>query len=514
MIQISNLGELLAAHRDVRRTAIIDLHDPDAPREVNYPTFDAACKAVVRGMTKAGLSVGDRFGLISSNRLEFLEIFFGAMRAGIVPVPINVQLPRATVEWIIQDSKIDLVFCDQEHLSLCPVNVRVVNIDDWQRGGYEAFKDYGEFTTATLADDAVAFQPYTSGSTGRPKGVLLSHKAHVWVSQTIARDRKISPNDRMIVAAPLYHKNAMNAVKSVLVAGGSMILLARFQARAYLKALDKYRATTLSGVPTIYALLLKERDLIEQADLSQVRLLTLGGAPASDALIDALAEKFINAEIIQIFGITETSAALFGPHPDGKERPRHSVGWPISGNEFRLEGGETPDVGVLFVRSPGMMLGYYNNPEETGRRLKDGWFETGDVLRRDAEGWYYFLDRADDMFVSSGNNVFPGQVEGVLERHPDIHQAAVVPVPDEIKHRLPYAFVVPREGASLTEDAVKSHVLANAAPYMHPRRVIFMPELPLTGAGKIDRKALTKKAAEIAAEAAAVRAMPARTETA
>ena len=324
MTQIKNLGELLAEHRNSNRTVIIDLRDPASPREVDYPTFDAACNAVARAMTKAGLSIGHRFGLILSNRLEFLEIFFGAMRAGIVPVPINVQLPKTTVEWTIQDSKIDLVFCDQEHVSLCPDNVRIIKIDDPGQSGYEAFKDYGEFEAITPADDAVAFQPYTSGSTGRPKGVLLSHKAHVWVSQTIARDRKISPNDRMIVAAPLYHKNAMNAVKSVLVAGASMILLPRFHARTYLEALRQYRATTLSGVPTIYALLLKERDLIEQADLSAVRLLTLGGAPASDALIDALAEKFTNAEIIQIFE----------NHRDERSTFRTASGWQEASTPF------------------------------------------------------------------------------------------------------------------------------------------------------------------------------------
>jgi len=495
MIDIKNLGDLFAVHRQSDRTVIIDLHDGDHPHEVSYREFDASCNAVARALVKRGLKSGDRVGLISSNRLEFLEVFFGAMRAGFVPVPINIEVPKSTIEWIITDSYISLVFCGQRFAPLSPDFCEKIIFET----DYEAFKDPGSFTAIVPQSDDIAFQPYTSESTGRPKGVLLLHKAHVWVSQTIARDRRISPADRMIVSAPLYHKNAMNAVKSVFVGGASLVLLPRFNARQYLNALHRYKATTLSGVPTIYAMLLRERELLISDDVSQVRLLTVGGAPASDPLIDDLAEIFPNAEIVQIFGITETSAALFGPHPEGKPRPRHSIGWPIAGNEFSLNGGVDDHEGVLFVRSPGMMLGYYNNAEETNRRLKDGWFETGDILRRDAEGWYYFIDRADDMFASGGNNIFPGQVETVLERHPGIHQAVVVPVPDELKHRLPYAFVVQVNGAGLTEEEVKNYVLKNAAPYMHPRKVFFVSDLPLTGAGKIDRKALIKRATDLAA---------------
>jgi acyl-CoA synthetase (AMP-forming)/AMP-acid ligase II len=494
-----NLGNLCAAYRHETRTAVVDLVDAAQPREVDYATFDAACDAVARALTKAGLGVGDRFGLLSYNRLEFLEIFYGAMRAGIVPVPINIQLPKATVEWIAGDSAVRLMFSDDAHRALCPQGVRVIGIEDGGPQGYQRFKDPGRFDLFVPPDDAVAFQPYTSGSTGRPKGVLLSHKAHVWVSKTIARDRRIAPRDRMMVASPLYHKNAMNAVKSVLVSGASMVLMPRFDARAYLAAIGRYGATTLSGVPTMYAMLLRERDLIAGGDYSQVRLLTLGGAPASDPLIDALAAAFPKAEIVQILGITETSAAIFGAHPEGRQRPPHSVGWPLPGNEIRLVGGGMPDIGVLHVKSPGMMLGYHNNPQETAQRLKDGWFDTGDIVRRDAQGWYFFVDRADDMFVSGGHNIFPGEVEDLLERHPGIHQAAVVAVPDELKHRLPCAFVTRHMGATLSEDEVKRYVLDNAPPYMHPRRVFFVAELPLTGAGKIDRKALEAKARELSA---------------
>ena len=301
----------------------------------------------------------------------------------------------------------------------------------------------------------------------------------------------------MIVAAPLYHKHAMNAIKSVFVGGSTVVLMKKFEPRAYLDAVSRYRVSVLSGVPTIFAMILQQRDLIENEDYSFVRLATMGGAPASDELIDAVAKLLPNAEIISIFGITETSAALFGSHPQKLPRPRHSIGWPIAGNAFKLIGGPDDNFGVLHVSGPGMMNGYHNNPAEMERRLKDGWFNTGDVLRRDADGWYYFIGRSDDMFVCSGNNIYPGEVELMLERHPDIEQAVVVPVPDEIRHQIPYAYVVRRKGSNLSEKDVKDHALNNAPPYQYPRKVIFVDELLLNGVGKIDRKALQARAHDI-----------------
>jgi acyl-CoA synthetase (AMP-forming)/AMP-acid ligase II len=179
--------------------------------------------------------------------------------------------------------------------------------------------------------------------------------------------------------------------------------------------------------------------------------------------------------------------------------PRNSIGWALPDTEIRLEDGPSPDQGVLHVRTPGMMLGYHNMPEETARRLKDGWFDTGDILRRDETGWYFFVGRVDDMFVSGGNNIYPGEVEAVLERHPDIFQAIVVAAPHALKDQVPFAFIVPRPDADLTEDAVKQHALAHLPPSHHPRRVVFLDALPLAGTNKIDRRALEAMAREVAA---------------
>ena len=499
-IPVKNLGYLGIEFRNEKRTAVIDLWDPHMPREIDYPTYHASCDAVARGLVARGFKRGDRIGLLCSNRVEFLEIFFGAMRAGIVPVSIGVLLPKDTVAWIIEDSDVKLVFSEASLRSNLPDGVATIDIDGRGTESLSQFKDAGEFNPFVPEHDSVAFQPYTSGSTGRPKGVELSHRAHSWVAETISKDRDFAPNDRMIVAAPLYHKHAMNSIKCVLVGGSTVVLMRKFEPRAYIEAINRYETTVVSGVPTIFAMMLQQRDLLAENDYSFVRLATMGGAPATDTLIDAVAAQFPKADIVQIFGITEASAALFGRHPERAERPRHSIGWPIAGNEFRLIGGPDENFGTLHIRSPGLMNGYHNNPAEMAKRINDGWFNSGDILRRDETGWYYFIGRSDDMFVSSGHNIYPSEVEVMLERHDDVEQAVVVPVPDEIKYRIPYAFVVKRQGSNLSEEEVKAYALNNAPPYQYPRRVVFVDKMPMNGIGKIDRKSLVARAAAMVEE--------------
>ena len=485
-----NLGTIGIEYRDEDRPAIIDLCVGGEPREISWREYNDNCDAVARGMVRRRLKVGERVGILSGNRSEFLEVFYGTMRAGVVPVLINILQPKETIDWVVRNSGVKLIIREAAQRHLCPDDMPVVEFET----DYTDFLDPGPFTPYAPKYDDIGFHAYTSGSTGRPKGVMLSHRAHSWVAEMMSRDRDFGPNDRMVVAAALYHKHGMNSVKCVFVGGSTMILMRKFDGRQYLETATRYRATVVSGVPTMFALMLQQRDIVDANDYSGVRLATMGGAPASDVLVDEVTKRFPNARIITIFGITEASAALFGKHPDGKPKPRHSLGWPLPGNELRLVGGDSPDFGVLEIKNPGLLSGYVNNPEETARKMKDGWYHSGDILRRDAEGWYYFVGRSDDMFVSSGHNIYPQDVEIMLERHDDIEQACVVPVPDEIKHTLPVAFIVKRKGSSLDAEEVKQYALRNAPPYQHPRQVHFVEVLPVNTVGKIDRRRLESEA--------------------
>ncbi len=483
-----NLGLLFGAHAQSGRPAIVDLSDPAQPRPVSFRELDAGCDAVARGLAKLGFAPGDRIGILSLNRAEFVMTLLGAMRAGVVPVPVNVKLPADAAGYILRDAGARMIFADRNAMRLAPAGMRAVEYGK----DFEQFLEPGAFPAFEPGADSVAIQPYTSGSTGRPKGVLLSHHGQNWSRRILAHTRGTTERDVILVAAPLYHKNALNAIKQGLTAGAKLVLLPQFDAERYIGAIGQHRCTVISGVPTMMAMVLTRRDLLAKTDTSSVRTVMMGSAPSSPELLRDLREYFPNAEPLVVYGVTEGGPVPLGPHPDGKPRPPGSLGAPYAGTGAKLAGGAGPDEGELALKNPGILLGYHNLPDETAKRLRDGWYYTGDVFRRDRDGFYYFVGRTDDMFVSGGENIFPGEVEALLLRHPAVHQALVMPFDHELKGQVPYAFVVPRSGAGVTEDELKQFALTNAPAYQHPRRVFFLEQFPLAGTNKVDREQLRR----------------------
>jgi acyl-CoA synthetase (AMP-forming)/AMP-acid ligase II len=489
-----NLGLAFAAHAQAERPAIVDLSDAQRPRPVSYRELDAACDAVARGLLRAGLRAGDRIGILSLNRVEFVMTLLGAMRAGVVPVPVNIKLAADSIAFILGDAGAQLVFVEPALRHLCPPGIRAV-LYDTGADAFDAFVDPGPFTAFEPAADSIAVQPYTSGSTGRPKGVLLTHYGQNWSRLILAHTRGTTAQDVILVAAPLYHKNALNAIKQGLTAGAMLPLLPQFNVERYIAAIGHYRCTVISGVPTMMSMLLARKDLLSAIDTGSVRTIMMGSAPSSPQLLRELRVHFPKAGPLVVYGVTEGGPVPLGPHPDGKPRPEGSIGTPYAGTEARLINGASPDEGELIVKNPGILLAYHNLPEETAKRIRDGWYHTGDVCRRDADGFYYFVGRTDDMFVCGGENIFPIEVERLLERHPAVHQAYVMPFDHDLKGKVPYAFIVLRSSAAATEDELKQHALAHGPAYQHPRRVIFLEQLPLAGTNKVDQQRLRDLAA-------------------
>ena len=238
------------------------------------------------------------------------------------------------------------------------------------------------------------------------------------------------------------------------------------------------------------AMVLARKDLLKKVDTASVRTVMMGSAKSSPQLLTELKQYFPNAEPLVVYGVTEGGPVPLGPHPEGKPRPVGSIGMPYPGTEAKLVGGSNPNEGELAVKNPGVLIGYHNLPAETANRLRNGWYYTGDICRRDKEGFYYFVGRNDDMFVCGGENIFPVEVETLLERHPAVHQALVMSFDHEMKGQVPYAFIVLRAGARATEEDVKQFALANGPAYQHPRRVFFLQQLPLAGTNKIDKERL------------------------
>lgn len=492
-----NLGDFVDRTSSPERSLIIGVGIEGRETCLTRGAFDAMADAFARGLAKRGVIRGDRVAILAANRPDYVALAFGAMRAGVVPVPVNFKFPRATIAQVIADCGAKLVLYDHERrASIDPEQfpgVAFISFDGEGADTVASWLDPGPFIPIVPRADEPALSLYTSGSTGRPKGVLLSHASHVWVADTRRKEFDLR-DERILIAAPLYHMNALALAILACASGATAIMLPQFQAVAYIEAISRYRCTWLTAVPPMIAMMLRERDALAHADLSSVRTVRMGSAPVNDTLARQIRELLPNARIINAYGTTEGGPIVFGRHPDGIPTPISSVGYPHPEVSVRLVGPEAPVSGVLQMKSPAIMLGYHNRPDLRSPITPDGYYDTSDVFRRDEQGFYYFMGRTDDMFVSGGENIFPGEVEAVLETHPDVVQSCVVPVDDEIKGTKPVAFVVKRPGSTLGEEELKQYALAHAPAYQHPRRIWFLDHMVLASTNKIDRAALRQRA--------------------
>jgi len=497
MFPFQNLGDLIDRTRDLDKIAVVDLGGEQSPREFSYRALDEMANGVAGALKARGLARGERVAILSANRFEFLAAYFGIMRAGLVAVPVNFKFPRDTIHFIIADAGAKFVFCDPARRADCPPGLPVACFGSGGAEAFDGFLDHGPFTAAVPAKDEPAMFLYTSGSTGVPKGVVLSHQSHLWVVKVRLAGQDLARH-RYLIAAPLYHMNALALAKLACAAHASIVLLPQFTARDYIAAIGRWRATGLTAVPPMIAMMLRERELMASTDLSSVDFVRMGSAPVSASLMHALKQALPRAAVTNAYGTTEAGPVVFGPHPKGLPQPEMSVGYPHPEVQVRLvdEQGRPAEQGVLEMKCPAVMLGYHNRPDVPSPITPDGFYVTGDVFRRDADGFHYFVGRTDDMFVSGGENIYPADVERMLERHPAVSHAAVVPIDDEIKGQKPVAFVILRAGAAASEDEIKRFALAHAPAYQHPRSVWFVDELPLASTNKVDRGALRRTAAE------------------
>ncbi|HXW27704.1 MAG TPA: class I adenylate-forming enzyme family protein, partial [Xanthobacteraceae bacterium] len=433
MSAFTNLGDLIRRDRDLDKVALIDLGGEEAPREFTFRRVDAMANGVARALLKHRLRRGERVAILSANRAEFLAAASGILRAGLVAVPVNFRFPRETIAFILRDAGAKLLFCDAPRRADCPADVPVICFGGDSAESFDAFLDPGPFDAVAPAADDPAMFLYTSGSTGTPKGVVLSHQSHIWVVETRLRGLDLSRH-RYLIAAPLYHMNALALSQLACAAHATIVLQPQFSARAYIEATGRYGITWLTAVPPMIAMMLRERALLARTDLSTVEFVRMGSAPVTHGLMQALHAALPQAAVTNAYGTTEAGPVVFGPHPDGLPQPELSVGYPHRAVALRLADGERRDAdqGVLEMKCPAVMLGYHNRPDLPVPITADGFYITGDVFRRDAEGFHFFIGRTDDMFVSGGENIYPTDVERMLERHPAIAQAAIVPVDDDI----------------------------------------------------------------------------------
>jgi acyl-coenzyme A synthetase/AMP-(fatty) acid ligase len=436
-----NLSNLIDLKKDLNKIAIIcdDL-------KITYRALDILANHVSYCLLKKGIKKGDSVSIISENSIDFAIIYLGILKLGAVAVLINVKLPQFQIDYIIKSTNSKLVI----------KNISDFNIEQ----GIEYF-----FNTDIEENDP-AIVLHTSGTTSTPKKIISTHKRRSFLD--ILSEKM--PEQNVILASPLYHNSGLHNLELSLISHSTLILLSKFDVKKFIESIQKYKIEKISSIPTMMNLLLNEKKLLKDTDLSSVKRIHLSSSPLNKNLYDKLTETFNNAKIINKYGSTEAGPGLFSDHPY-LPIPPLSVGYPIKSINYRIIDN------ILQIKSPYMMT--KNNLTE------DGYFITNDLFYVDQNGFYYYNGRSDDMFINGGNNIYPRQIESVLELHQYVKQAAVIGIEDEIKGMKPYAFVTISN--HVNEEELKNYLLNILPPSHCPKKIWIREVIPLTLINKIDK---------------------------
>ncbi|HET7357045.1 MAG TPA: AMP-binding protein [Nocardioidaceae bacterium] len=471
----------------------VAVQDPAARH--SYADLEERSTALADRLRAAGLGRGDRLATVTANSADHVVAFFGCAKAGLLLAPLSWRASTTELAAMLRDARPALVATDTTYRDA--VHAALTLLDDPPPAvllSAEGLEDdlpdlraRSEGRAGQVALDDPVLLLYSSGSTGRPKGILLSHASCWWTNRSLDGRVGMGPDDVVLVVLPQFHVAAWN-VQPLLgwLTGARVIVEPVFDPDTVLNRLADERVTTTMGVPTSYQML-AERPGFADADLSSLRLALVGGAPTADRVLTAWSGRGV--PLVAGYGLTEAGPnVLCEAEPGGGMLPYPGVEValrdPVTGRP--AEG----DRGELLVRGPNVFAGYWGRPDETARAVVGGWLATGDIAERGPDGGYRLVGRSTAMYISGGENVYPGEVEQVLLRDPSVAAAAVVGVPDDQWGEVGVAFVVPRQGLTLDPERLRAGVRQQLAGFKVPRRVVVVDALPLTGSGKIDRPAL------------------------
>ncbi|WP_137113598.1 AMP-binding protein [Mesorhizobium sp. GR13] len=483
-----HLAAMIEAHAD--RVAICFEEET-----LTYRAFADAIEVAARHLRAFGIGKGSTFALYAQNRVEHMIAYYAAARLGAVFVPLNPNLTASEVEYAFRHSGATILFHDDFAGNVARAAVPVTSLRSLDElraptDGLAACKD------AVVAPEDDFLIIYTSGSTGAPKAIVLDHAAQVKAAKALAEMWGLTPEDVTLVGLPLGYLYGLSTGAAVgLQAGGRVVILRRFHPRDVLEALVSHRVTIYHGVPTMFSMMLEyceQRDLTY--DLSGVRALICAGAPLAEEMRERFAQRF--GKTIQDYYAATEATPVFGTYADDPTPiPKGAVGRAAPELKVRIVRPDGTDCGddedgEVLVRAAATMKRYFNNPEQTDAALYDGLFRTGDLGRRDREGYFYITGRIKDIIIRGGANISPSEVEAVISSHPAVQDIAVVGAPDRIFGEVPIAFVVLRHGASVTQEELVAHAEKTLSDFKVPRTILFESELPLGLTGKFDKKVL------------------------
>lgn len=475
----------------------------ETSRTLTYGQLNRAADALSWHLTQdLGLKKGDRVAVLAEFCLEYVVLFSAAQKTGCILVPLNYRLAAPEINFMLSNAQPLLVLSEEKFTTTLEKAPRYRRIK--HRYSLQLVRHFLEntlppqpFPPVRLGDKDPLFILYTSGTTGEPKGAIYTHKMLFWNSINTSISLVVNSESRTLLFAPPFHTGGWNVLTTpFLHHGGYTCLLKKFDPAAVLELLQSERCTILFGVPTMLKMLADE-PTFAQASFPHLQYAVVGGEPMPLPLIEVWHHK--NVPVRQGYGMTEVGPNLTSLHQDDAVRKRGSIGRP----NFYVETQITDETGhpcapnqpgELWLRGPMVTPGYWRNKAATEKAFAPGqWFKTGDLVRRDEDGYITVVDRIKNMFISGGENVYPAEIERVLLGHPGVSEAAVVGVPDEKWGEVGRAFIVCSAGISLTEADVLAYCYEKLAKYKVPKSIVFLELLPKSDTGKINRLLLKKQ---------------------
>ena len=483
--------------------------DGDGGERLTFAELNARCNQTANALLAAGVVKGERVGLLLMNSVQFVEAYFALAKIGAVVVPLNWRLVADELEFILKDSGTTrLVFDDDFVDTVADLHARgdKTDIGQWlhvTQGDAAYFaQDYAAFRNAADAeepaigarDDDMLYIMYTSGTTGLPKGVVHTHNTSVWACITIAASTYFADGDRFLSPLPMFHVGALTPLTLGVYRGVTTVVMRSFDPVRAWEIVDAEKVTTGLAVPAMLNFMLQVPNL-ERFDYSRWRWCMTGAAPVPEALIEACAE--IGLEIHQVYGLTESCGPAALIDADNALKRIGSTGKAFYHTDVRIVDGNGDDCpadepGEVLVAGPHIMREYWNRPEATAETIVDGWLHTGDVARMDADGFIYIEDRIKDMIISGGENVYPAEIEKVLQTHPGISEAGVIGQPSERWGESPFVVAV-RTDPELTEAELIEFCRGKLAGYKQPKGAAFVDVLPRNPSGKILKRLLREQ---------------------
>jgi long-chain acyl-CoA synthetase len=466
---------------------------------LNYAGLDDATARLAHMMTSMGIEPGDRIGLMVPNVPEFGLVFYAALRAGAVVVPMNPLLKEREIAYYLGDSGARFLFAWHQIADVAATGAKEAGAEPVAVGG-PAFAE--SYSSQPPASEVVAREPqdtavilYTSGTTGRPKGAELTHAGLNRNQEITARNLLLlTPDDVIMGCLPLFHVFGLTCgLNAAIATGATLTLIPRFNPDKALAVIERDRVTVFEGVPTMYAAML-HTDPASRPDVSSLRVCISGGAAMPVEVMRQFEDAF-GAIVLEGYGLSETSPVASFNHPHAPRKPG-SIGTPVEGVDIRLVGQDrqevaSGEVGEIEIRGHNVMKGYWGKPEATAAAIQDGWLATGDMARADEDGYLYIVDRKKDLIIRGGYNVYPREVEEVLYEHPAVAEAAVVGIPHDALGEEIGAAVVLKAGADVSPAELSAYVKSRLAAYKYPRRVWLLDSLPKGPTGKILRREVT-----------------------